>query len=271
MIPVLIAALFVIYLFLIFPSLRRHPARQLMKGAFIAHRGIHADNKGLPENTMPAFIAAAKLGFAIELDERLTKDGKVVVFHDDTLKRLCGADGRVEDKTLAQLSEYTVLSTDQHIPTLEQVVRAVDVPLLIEIKPTHKNNKALCKAVDDILREHNGRFIIQSFYPLAITWFRFHHRSLCRGILATNYAKKKGSPLHHILAGWLLFNFAARPDFISYEARQASSFPRSLCSALGALPVGWTFCSPAELELHGGMFETYIFEGFLPDKPYISE
>ncbi len=267
MIPIIFGILFVLYLYLIFPALRRHPDRQILKGAFIAHRGIHADDKGLAENTMPAFIAADKLGFAIELDVRLTKDGKVVVFHDDDLERLCGVKGTIEDHTYEQLQAYTILSTDQRIPTFEEVVRAVEVPLLIEIKSSHKNNKALCAALDDILREYNGTFIIQSFYPPALLWFRLHHRSLCRGILSSDYIKK-GAPFHHILAGWLLFNFMIRPDFVSFEARYAASFQRSVCSALGALPVGWTFRSPAELELYGGMFVTYIFENFLPDGPY---
>ena len=59
-------------------------------GKYIAHRGLHDIKKGIPENSMKAFEEAIKKGVAIELDVRLSKDGRVVVFHDKPLKRMCG-------------------------------------------------------------------------------------------------------------------------------------------------------------------------------------
>ncbi|MDX4073232.1 glycerophosphodiester phosphodiesterase family protein, partial [Brucella sp. NBRC 113783] len=61
----------------------------------VAHRGLHDLNKTRWENTLAAFEAAAKAGFAIECDVHLTKDGGVVVFHDDDLQRLAGREGRI--------------------------------------------------------------------------------------------------------------------------------------------------------------------------------
>ncbi|MFG1514500.1 glycerophosphodiester phosphodiesterase family protein, partial [Halobacteriovorax sp. ZH3_bin.1] len=59
---------------------------------YIAHRGLHDDKK--PENTMAAFKAAIKHNYAIELDVHLSSDGHVVVFHDETLERLTGSNGK---------------------------------------------------------------------------------------------------------------------------------------------------------------------------------
>ena len=56
----------------------------------IAHRGLHCIEKGIPENSIASFNAACEAGYGSELDVQLTKDGQVVVFHDDDLKRVCG-------------------------------------------------------------------------------------------------------------------------------------------------------------------------------------
>ncbi len=67
----------------------------------MAHRG---GARLAPENTLASFDGAAALGAdAIELDVRLTRDGEVVVFHDETTERITGAPGAVAERSLAQL------------------------------------------------------------------------------------------------------------------------------------------------------------------------
>ena len=63
----------------------------------IAHRGLHGGD--IPENSMPAFERAVDNGYNIELDVHITIDGVVVVFHDDTLTRVCGVDKKIADCT----------------------------------------------------------------------------------------------------------------------------------------------------------------------------
>lgn len=66
-----------------------------------AHRGASGE---APENTLPAFQRAADLGIMyVELDVHLTRDGHVVVFHDDTLERTTNGHGQVKDHTLVKL------------------------------------------------------------------------------------------------------------------------------------------------------------------------
>ncbi len=87
----------------------------------IAHRGYSAK---YPENTMSAFDAAVQLGFAyLETDVHATKDGQVAVFHDDTLERMTGMNGRVEDLTLAELRRLRV-SQSEPIPLLVELLDA---------------------------------------------------------------------------------------------------------------------------------------------------
>ncbi|MGD9926090.1 MAG: glycerophosphodiester phosphodiesterase [Sphaerochaeta sp.] len=70
----------------------------------IAHRG---DSAHFPENTLSAFLSACTLGVdVIETDVHLSKDGQLVIWHDETLDRNTDGSGRVEDHTLSELKTY---------------------------------------------------------------------------------------------------------------------------------------------------------------------
>jgi glycerophosphoryl diester phosphodiesterase len=106
----------------------------------IAHRGASGD---FPENTRIAFAKAIEAGAdMIELDCQLSRDGHVVVFHDEHLKRTAGSTGRVRDKTLEQLKKLDIGSwrnemfKDERILTLEEVLQIIagKIDLCIEIK-----------------------------------------------------------------------------------------------------------------------------------------
>src|SRR5919108_5991533 len=78
----------------------------------LAAPGIHAHRGGsvlngvptFPENTMPAFENAARAGWVLELDAKLTQDGVPVVMHDPTLVRTTNCTGEVRDRTRAALA-----------------------------------------------------------------------------------------------------------------------------------------------------------------------
>ncbi|MBT4174715.1 glycerophosphodiester phosphodiesterase [archaeon] len=127
----------------------------------IGHRGA----KGYaPENTLAGFKKAISLGVdAIELDLRRTKDGKIVVFHDKGLKRLCKVKGKVADKTLEELKKLRVKG--EQIPTFEEVLKFAKgkVKLDVEIKI-----KDIEEDVVKLLRKHgmvSSVVFVCSFYP----------------------------------------------------------------------------------------------------------
>lgn len=84
-----------------------------------AHRGLHDSSRLIPENSMPAFREAVKQNLAIELDIHLTRDGKVVVFHDESLKRICNAEGTVEGSTFDALQHLHLSGTSEHMPLFQ--------------------------------------------------------------------------------------------------------------------------------------------------------
>ena len=103
--------------------------------AFIAHRG--GIIPGYPENTLAAFRQAIKHGAeVIEIDLRGTKDGEVVIVHDETLDRTTNGKGKITDYTLTELKKLDA-GGGERIPTYEEVLQLVSgtgVKLLLDIK-----------------------------------------------------------------------------------------------------------------------------------------
>jgi glycerophosphoryl diester phosphodiesterase len=94
----------------------------------IAHRG---EPVGHRENTLPAFAAAVALGAdMVEIDLRRTRDGAIVVLHDQTLERLWGLGTSVGDVDLADVAALG--DGVMRIPTLDEVLQAVPLPLMVD-------------------------------------------------------------------------------------------------------------------------------------------
>ena len=156
---------FFLYLYMIMPNTsRRSKILPYLKRDY-AHRGLHDSSRLIPENSMPAFREAVKQNLAIELDIHLTRDGKVVVFHDESLKRICNAEGTVEGSTFDALQHLHLSGPSEHMPLFSDVLRYVNgrVPLLIELKLPDSNMK-LCPAAWDILKDY--KMYLPEYFPL---------------------------------------------------------------------------------------------------------
>ncbi len=260
---IVLAILVALFLFFSMPSLYKHKDLQFIKGKYIAHRGLHNIKEGIPENSIPAFKRATEHGFAIENDIHLTKDGEVVVFHDDNLKRACGVDKKVEELTVNELKQYNLFGTEYKIPTLKECLLEVDgkTPLLIEFKSVGGNAEKLVIAANEILKDYKGEYLIQSFYPQVLYFYRKHNKKVCRGFLATAFI---GEAFYKRLSGALVFNFISRPHFVSYEHKHSNYFFLKLNKLLGAFCIGWTFRSKMEVLKVKKDFKAYIFEDFIP-------
>ena len=263
-----VLALFLLYIFLICPCLRSHPDKNLCKKLYVAHRGLHNIDEGIPENSIKAFENAIKHNVAIEIDIHLTKDSKVVIFHDDNLNRVCGIDGIIEDMTLEQLSKCKLLGTEEKIPTLEQLLEICTdkTVLVIEFKCSPTAYKELCIKANEILSKHNVKYIVQSFNPLAMRWYKLNRKDICRGQLSSNFLRDKSKKPIEILCGFLLFNFFSRPDFISYNYQYKNNISRKICVFLGAISAAWTIKSQNVLTKNLSEYDIFIFEDFLPTK-----
>ncbi|KXZ20783.1 glycerophosphodiester phosphodiesterase [Bacillus nakamurai] len=156
----------------------------------IAHRGASGY---APENTFAAFDIAADMNTdLIELDVQLTKDGHIVVIHDDKVDRTTDGSGFVKDFTLKELQTLDAGSwfgpefKGERIPLLEEVLKRYhpEIGLLIELKG-HASQIGLEKAVGQLL----GRFsfsihhIVQSFSIKSIQTFHEMYPSVPTAII----------------------------------------------------------------------------------------
>jgi glycerophosphoryl diester phosphodiesterase len=136
-----------------------------------AHRGASAH---APENTLVSFRLAAEHGApAIELDAKLTGDGQVVVFHDQTLKRTTGAEGRINQWRLADLRQldagsfYGLQFAGERIPTLDEVFEEVGDLLCVNVELTNYSSTRdeLPEKAAEVVRRHKmeKRVLFSSF------------------------------------------------------------------------------------------------------------
>ncbi len=127
----------------------------------IGHRGAcgHA-----PENTLASFRYAHRLGVQwVEFDTKLTADGEVVIFHDDTLERTTNGEGAIRDIPLDDLQKldagswYDPSFAGESVPTLVQGLALLDELGLganVEIKPSEGQETETAEAVCAIIRDY---------------------------------------------------------------------------------------------------------------------
>ncbi|MGE5560424.1 MAG: glycerophosphodiester phosphodiesterase [Chloroflexota bacterium] len=261
-------ALAALYLLLIRPAAVPAATRQRFAG-YYAHRGLHDIERGMPENSLPSFRQAVAAGYGIELDVQLTRDGEVVVFHDDDLRRVCGRPERVDALDWSELSQLGLLGTKETMPLFRDVLAIVagKVPLIVELK-TGPRNDELCRATLDLLREYQGTYCIESFNPFIVAWFRRNAPDILRGQLAARFDRRelRSWLLRTVLTNMLL-NIAARPQFIAYCHSDRTNLSFRLTRRLfGALTVAWTVRDDAAERELGRDFDAVIFEGYRPER-----
>lgn len=134
-------------------------------GKFInyAHRGA---SEYAPENTLLSFYTGIFMGAnGIETDIRRTKDGKLILFHDSDLKRVCNENGAIQDYTLKELKEFFVYKNQfkDKIITLEEFLQNFafrDLTFAIELKDPNVGRETL-----NLLKKYNAaeKSVITSF------------------------------------------------------------------------------------------------------------
>lgn len=226
------------------------------------HRGFWDET--LPENSLPAFAKSAENEMGVELDVQPTKDGKIVVFHDLNLKRLCGIDKALSELTFEELSDLRLNDSEEKIPLFSEVLEVLgEVPVSCEIKTAGAAFDAdFLEGTFQLLKEYKGDFNVISFNPFVLEWFKNNHPEVIRGQLSAgkDHLGIKGA-LAWVLSN-LLLNFKAKPDFISYKWDD-KSFGLLLNRLYGTRLCCYTVHSMEEVEkaAYEG-FSTFVGENF---------
>ena len=241
-----------------FPALGRKPLKQ-WRGALFAHRGYYGN--GRAENTLEAFEAACQLGVGIEMDVRLSADGELVVFHDETLLRMAGDPRAVCEVPLEELRALCLMGGEGRIPTLAEALAVVRgrVPLLIEVKRC-RGWRYLCAGVAEALREYGGVYLLESFDPRAVRILKHRCENAPCGLLVAQPQKDRFHILARLLAAvynGLLCRHMICADFIARDLR--------LPNMRWRLPTAvWTVRDAEACAAALARGDMAIFEGFRP-------
>ena len=233
----------------------------------IAHRGLF--NSDYPENSLSAFDNAIRNNYGIELDVQFTKDKKVVVFHDDNLKRMTSDARDVNELNYKELKKLKLLDSGENIPLLTDVLQLVNsrVPIVIEIKNC-KNIIELGEATYEITQKYQGEYAVESFNPNVIEWFKKNAPDVIRGQLSGDYKKFDGKMniLQRFILTNLLLNFKSKPNFVAYELDSLPNYMVSYLRNRGMIIISWTIKNIKDLEKAKIYSDNYIFDSFIPNE-----
>ncbi|MBQ8270951.1 MAG: glycerophosphodiester phosphodiesterase family protein [Bacteroidaceae bacterium] len=230
----------------LFLQIVRAAAPQLV----IAHRGGAALGA---ENTLSCIEAGIAAGAdAIEVDVRLTKDGKLVVCHDASVDATTNGSGRVAEMTLRQVQSLRALGHDgtitaDSVPTLAQVLSLVHgrCGLLVEVK-SNSGKGVEEKLIEEILAADAAQWVaVQSFSDAVL--MRLNELNAPFPLEKLIVFKLPLLPL--IFDGSLRFFSLDKYNFISSFNFKCSFFPSRLARRLrncGKKVKVWTLCAPSD-------------------------
>lgn len=195
-----------------------------------AHRGAAGQ---YPENTMLAFSKAIEFGATgIETDVQMTKDGQLVLIHDENVHRTTGVQGWVKDLTLAEIKEldagswYSSDFQGERIPTLVELLELAkdrDIILNLELKNGVVIYPELEEKVIQVVRDYNmeQRIVISSFNHYSLAKCKQIAPEISTGILYMeglyepwNYAKTLGAHALHA------YKYAVLPEWVAMAGQE---------------------------------------------------
>ncbi|MCL2861964.1 MAG: glycerophosphodiester phosphodiesterase [Firmicutes bacterium] len=228
----------------------------------IAHRGLY--NEEFPENSSAAFENAIDNGYAIEMDLRMLDDGTVVVFHDEKLARMSGADGYLSKMKYDDLKELKLNATKYGIPTFEEVLKLVAgrVPLMLDVK-SFGNVGELEKKVIELLSKYDGQVAIISSNPYTLEYFKIHAPHLTRGQKSRLYTKENEpsfAPRKYMTKMKMIP--LSKPEFIVYEALD---LPNKYIKKVGLPILALNIRSNLQMEETLPFCDNILFEKFIPE------
>lgn len=166
------------------------------------HRGSAGTH---PENTLLGFQYAIKQGVdGIELDVHMTKDGEIVVIHDEQLNRTTDGTGWIKDLSLDEIKNYSAGAKFTHlpnyhedwiserVPTLQEVLELLlpyDIELNIELKTSFEIYEGIEEKILSIVKQYgNGRKVVYSAFhlPSLIRLKKLDHTSEIAWLLHRN-------------------------------------------------------------------------------------
>jgi MFS transporter, Spinster family, sphingosine-1-phosphate transporter len=216
------------------------PAGGIKLPRWQAHRGLRPDAT-VRENTLDAFRRARASGAEMsECDVRLSRDGQIIVFHDDDLKRLGGRADRPEDLTAKEMLEYV------QAPRLVDFLRDSNATPFVnieikssELRGTGALESGVAKAIQEA--DAHSRVIISSFNPFALRRIAKIAPEIPRALLVTEEADAENK----IYLRKMWFAFLARPHMLNLDKNMITKNRVERWHERGIPVAAWTVNDPA--------------------------
>jgi glycerophosphoryl diester phosphodiesterase len=213
------------------PSPRPAPTPPKARFERVAHRG---SPKERTENTLPGFLLAVEHGAdAVELDVHATKDGEVVVHHDEAVQRMVIAQSAWRD--LSQID----LGDGDRIPRLRDVLEAIGdrAAVYVELK-----GRGIEDAVIDVARTYGRRFALHSFNHDAVARLVQKAPEIPRGVLLERDTPKPTDQLRRAVE-------RTQPRDVWPHWRMVNEHFVRVAHELGTRVIVWTVNSPGTAEI----------------------
>lgn len=226
----------------------------------IAHRGLH--NEFFPENTEGAFLNAISHGYAIETDVQMTKDGVLVIHHDNDLKRSLNIEKNIRDLNYCEFKDLCPFNGEYKFQTFKEFLTMVDgqVPIMLEIK-NQKNSGIEEKILKD-LEDYKGEIAMQSFNPLIIKTISKLTDKYPLGLLCTLEKNLTNSKFVDYLLHHITFRFFIKFEFLSIRVNDLEKHRKR---SKRHRVITWTINSEEKLKIAEKYAENIIFETPLQD------
>lgn len=224
----------------------------------IAHRGFHARERGIWENSRSAVLAALERGFAIEVDLQPSKDQQAMVFHDYELDRMTGHSGDIRTYNAQDLLSVSLMDGADTVWRFADLLDTVKgrVPLVAEMKGRSGCDTGFVASVGDALRTYRGPVAVMSFSHWLVEEAKETLPGRLVGLTAEGDEQNYG--VHR--------DFCRRvdPDFLSYrhtdlDCRFVREFRKT-----GKPVICWTVRSEDQARQAYRLADQITFEGFVP-------
>jgi glycerol kinase len=190
-------------------------ARQKKPPRIVAHRGYRGRHA---ENTLSAISAAIDSGAdAVEFDIQFSRDAEPMIFHDETLARMTGEQGRIFDYSREQLKQFAILSAaedlaKERIPDLGQVIEVMAahprVLFFAEVKRHTLDHFGIEKVMRRLLadlRDNGKHCILISFEHECLEYAR-RNSALAIGWVLREYDAAHRAAAERLLPDYLIVN-----------------------------------------------------------------
>lgn len=214
--------------------------------AVFGHRGL---SSRFPENTLAAFDACVEAGVGIELDVGTSRDGHLVVLHDETLDRTTDGSGELAAHTLPELRGldaggwFGPSFAGERLPTLDEVLArcAGRVPLDVELK-TDPDPMPLARRLVGALRRYDAveRVFVTSFDPFVLAAVAEVEPAILRGQVVGTFEGSRLPRWQRAALRRMWFNPVSRPDVIVAESALVTPAFVAACGRRGWPVLAWT-------------------------------